>query len=59
MCIRDRGADVNTFPSQSLLEHFTSHYLFLAELKTEVITQDVYKRQETYIHLAPIQHIGY
>lgn len=26
MCLK--GADVNTFPSQSLLEHFTSHYLF-------------------------------
>ena len=47
MCIRDRdqftqmclkGADVNTFPSQSLLEHVTSHYLCWAELKTEVIT---------------------
>lgn len=35
MCLK--GADVNTFPSQSLLEHFTSHYPFLAEQKTEVI----------------------
>ena len=32
-----RGADVNTFPSQSLLDHFTEHFPFLCNQETKVI----------------------
>ena len=32
-----KGADVNTFPSQSLLDHFFSHFLFLRNQRTKVI----------------------
>lgn len=32
-----RGADVNTFPSQSLLNHFTGHFPFLCNQETKVI----------------------
>ena len=32
-----KGADVNTFPSQSLLDHFIEHFPFLRNQRTEVI----------------------
>ena len=32
-----KAADVNTFPSQSLLDHFTEHFPFLRDRRTEVI----------------------
>lgn len=32
-----KGADVNTFPSQSLLDHFTAHFPFLRNKETKVI----------------------
>ena len=32
-----KGADVNTFPSQSLLDHFTEHFPFLRNQETKVI----------------------
>ena len=32
-----RGADINTFPSQSLLDHFIEHFPFLKQLHTQVI----------------------
>lgn len=32
-----RNADINTFPSQSLLDHFIEHFPFLQELQTAVI----------------------
>lgn len=32
-----RQADINTFPSQSLLDHFTSHFPFLTEKRTVVV----------------------
>lgn len=32
-----KGADVNTFPSQSLLDHFTAHFPFLRNQETKVI----------------------
>lgn len=32
-----KGADVNTFPSQSLLDHFIEHFPFLRNQHTEVI----------------------
>ncbi len=32
-----KGADVSTFPSQSLLDHFTVYFPFLSGLRTEVI----------------------
>ncbi len=32
-----KGADVNTFPSQSLLDHFVEHFPFLRNQRTEVI----------------------
>lgn len=32
-----KAADVNTFPSQSLLDHFTEHFPFLRNQRTEVI----------------------
>ena len=35
MCLE--GADVNTFPSQSLLDHFTKHFSFLSSSRTAVI----------------------
>lgn len=35
MCLK--GADINSFPSQSLLGHFTEHFPFLANQKTAVI----------------------
>lgn len=35
MCLE--GADVNTFPSQSLLDHFTQHFSFLSSSRTAVI----------------------
>lgn len=35
LCLR--GADVNTFPSQSLLDHFTEHFPFLRNQETKVI----------------------
>ena len=31
------NADINTFPSQSLLDHFIAHFPFLRQLHTEVI----------------------
>lgn len=35
MCLE--GADINTFPSQSLLDHFTEHFPFLSSSHTAVI----------------------
>ena len=32
-----RNADINTFPSQSLLDHFIEHFPFLKQLHTQVI----------------------
>ena len=32
-----KGADINSFPSQTLLDHFTEHFPFLANQKTAVI----------------------
>ena len=32
-----RNADINTFPSQSLLDHFVEHFPFLKQLHTEII----------------------
>ena len=32
-----KGADMNSFPSQSLLDHFTEHFPFLVNQKTAVI----------------------
>lgn len=34
-CLKE--ADINTFPSQSLLDHFITHYPFLSQRHTEVI----------------------
>lgn len=47
MCLK--GADINSFPSQSLLDHFTEHFPFLYRQRTVVIphialTENVFPR---------------
>lgn len=47
-----KGADINTFPSQSLLDHFIGHYPFLAQQQTVVIphialTEDIFPIMDT------------
>ncbi len=55
MCLK--GADVNSFPSQSLLDHFASYFPFLRNQKTAVIPH-IALAEDVVPHLQDTPHSG-